>query len=60
MYMLWKGRVGMLKQNLYGVGDAHKIFNEGLVEHLQKGNYNQSIYNQLEMVMGKQYGAEEI
>ena len=29
IYVLWKGRVGLLKWNLYGVGDAPKIFNEG-------------------------------
>ena len=44
IYALWKGRVGLLKWNLYGVGNAPKIFNEGLVKHLKKGNYNQSIY----------------
>ena len=29
IYVLWKGRVGLLKWKLYGVGDAPKIFNEG-------------------------------
>jgi len=29
MYVTWKGRVGILKWNLYGVGDAPKIFKEG-------------------------------
>jgi hypothetical protein len=44
IYVTWKGKVGLLMWNLYGVGDAPKLFNEGLVNHLKKGNYRQSIY----------------
>jgi hypothetical protein len=36
--------VCILLQSLYGLGDAPKLFNEGLVAHLKSGNYKQSAY----------------
>jgi hypothetical protein len=44
IYVLWKNAVCLLKLSLYGLGDAPKLFNEGLVEHLKNGGYTQSTY----------------
>jgi len=35
-----------LKRSLYGLRDAPKIFNQGLIQHLLHGGYKQSIYEQ--------------
>jgi len=44
VYVWWKKQVCRLKRSLYGLRDAPKIFNLGLVEHLLSGGYSQSIY----------------
>lgn len=44
IYVMWKGRVKRLMKSLYGLGDAPKLFNEGLVSHLKSGGYCQSAF----------------
>jgi hypothetical protein len=44
VFVWWKKEVCRLKRSLYGLRDAPKIFNVGLVQHILSGGYSQSIY----------------
>ena len=44
VYVWWNKKICRLKRSLYGLRDAPKIFNTGLVQHLQFVGYFQSIY----------------
>lgn len=46
VYVTLDGKVYHLLYNLYGLKDAAKVFNDGLVEHLRAGGYIQSQFDQ--------------
>ena len=51
VYVSLDGVIYLLLYNLYGLKDAAKVFNYGLVEHLRKEGYNQSLWD--ECLFGK-------
>jgi hypothetical protein len=46
IYVSMDGEVYILKYSLYGLKDAPKLFNDGLVQHLKDGGYRQSMWDQ--------------
>ena len=46
IYLSMDGEVYILKYSLYGLKDAPKLFNDGLVQHLKDGGYRQSMWDQ--------------
>ena len=46
VYVSLDGVIYLLLYNLYGLKDAAKVFNDGLVEHLRKGGYTQSVWDE--------------
>ena len=46
IYITIDGKFYLLKYSLYGLKDAAKLFNTGVVEHLIAGGYTQSKWDQ--------------
>jgi hypothetical protein len=46
VYVFLDGVIYLLLYNLYGLKDAAKVFNDGLVEHLRKGGYTPSVWDE--------------
>lgn len=46
IYVTMDGNIYKLNYSLYGLGDAPRVFNDGLVAHLIKGGYIQSKWDQ--------------
>ena len=46
IYVTMDGKIYKLNYSLYGLGDAPRVFNEGLVAHLKVGGYVQSKWDQ--------------
>ena len=46
IYVTIDDNVYILRYSLYGLKDAPKVFNDGLVKHLRTGGYEQSRWDQ--------------
>ena len=60
IYITIDGKVYKLLYSLYGLKDATKVFNDGLVSHLKEGGYWPSVWDKCLSLSGRPHLALSI